>query len=507
MASPANAPILPGYYPDPSICRVGNRYYLTNSSFEYFPGLPLHASFDLLTWEPIGNALDRPEQLPVQTGEAGASGGIYAPTIRHHDGRFWLATTNIHEVRRGHLIVWAADPAGPWSDPVYTTGAFGIDPDLAWDEHGICRLTWHDVMRGGISQVPVNPETGELLGEPKVIWRGTGGSNPEGPHVYQRGGWWYLLIAEGGTGTGHMVTVARSRNIDDPYESNPANPILTHRSTNDPVQATGHGDLVELTDGSWAMVHLGTRPRGSFPRWHTNGRETFLVGINWRHDDGAICICIEPDAESGDCPGAWPTVDEGRFVVPERLSSFTDRFTGERLHPRWISPGAAPATFATTGQGGLTLTQGRAAAERDAACLLATRVTDLYWSATVAASGDLALVVRVDDAHQALVQRIGETITARASIGPLTQELGAGLVPPEASLTIRAETTGAAPGQRSGPDRLRLGFEVSGEFTELATLDGRYISTEVAGGFTGRTIGLEALSPQAQVQAFTYTAL
>ena len=342
-----NTPILPGFHPDPSICRVGERYYLVTSTFEYFPGVPIFTSTDLVAWEQIGNVLDRPSQLRTTPGRAGASSGIYAPTLRHHDGRFWLATTDFGTVSQGHLIVHAEDPSGPWSVPVHTTGAIGIDPDLTWDNAGVCYLTWSDVIRGGISQVPIDPRTGALLGDPKEIWRGTGGAHAEGPHIIRRGQWWYLLAAEGGTSIGHMVTVARSRSVDGPFESAPTNPILTHRSTSSPVQSTGHADVVERADGSWALVHLGTRIRGSFPRWHTNGRETFLAGLEWVDD--------------------WPVVREGAFTVPEVARRFEDNFTAPALDARWIAPGAVPAEFALPGVDGLVLSRPSSAGERGTA--------------------------------------------------------------------------------------------------------------------------------------------
>ena len=176
-------PIIPGYHPDPSICRVGDDYYLANSSFEYSPGVPLFHSRDLISWTQVGNILDRPEHLDVRPGLAGASGGIYAPTLRHHDGRFWMITTNIHEVGRGHILVHAEDPAGPWSDPVYVAGLIGIDPDIAWDDDGTCFVTWSDVMRGGISQAVIDPVSGDVLSEPRPLWAGTGGAHAEGPHL------------------------------------------------------------------------------------------------------------------------------------------------------------------------------------------------------------------------------------------------------------------------------------------------------------------------------------
>ena len=481
----SSTPILPGFHPDPTICRVGDEYFLATSTFEYFPGVPIHCSTDLIHWEQIGNVLDRPSQLVVTRGIAGASRGIYAPTLRHHDGLFWLVTTNLDEIQRGHLIVHAADPGGPWSDPVYTEGVIGIDPDLAWDDDGTCFLTWKDPVAGGIAQVRVDPFTGRLLGERRILTTGTGLAHPEGPHLIRRGDWWYLVTAEGGTHTGHVVSVARGRSIEGPFEPHPE-PILTHRSTTDPVQATGHADLVERADGSWAMVHLGIRQRGSFPRWHVNGRETFLAGVDWVDD--------------------WPVVREDRFEIAAPRTSFEDDFTGAQLHPRWIAPGIDPRTFARVAGGALELAPGRSPEAAEAVHLIGVRATDPQWQASVAARGDLALIVRIDDAHWIGVERRGATLTARAVVGPLRQELGSTTLDAQARLAVRAVQPETAYGQPSGPDRLEVGY-VTDAFHAIGSLDGRYVSTEVAGGFTGRIIGLEALgSDPAVVTSFRYEA-
>ncbi|WP_018503472.1 glycoside hydrolase family 43 protein [Parafrankia discariae] len=449
-------PILPGFHPDPSICRVGDDYYLVTSSFEYFPGVPIFHSTDLIGWEQIGNVLDRPTQLNVTPGLASASTGIFAPTLRHHDGRFWLITTNFADVRRGHLIVQATDPAGAWTDPVHTGGAtVGIDPDLAWDENGTCHLTW--CFPGQIMQAAVDPESGKLLSEPRGLWSGTGLAHPEDPHLFRRDGWWYLVIAEGGT--------------------------------EHPVQSTGHADLVELPGGEWAMVHLGVRPRGTFPKFHVNGRESFLTGITWA--DG------------------WPVVVEDRFPVPVRDNSFTDEFPTPTLHPRWISPGTDPRTFTRhRAGGGVALAAGRAPDAGQAKHLLAVRAQDPQWQATaVIPEGDAGLTIRIDDAHWVATERRGDVLTARTVLGPLDQTLATttGISPSEA-LAVHAVTHADAASFRAGPDQLELGHLSDGEFRLLATVDGRYLSTEVAGGFTGRVVGVEAIGADATLSRFEYQA-
>ncbi|MET7400216.1 family 43 glycosylhydrolase [Dactylosporangium sp. NPDC005572] len=464
-------PVLPGFHPDPSVCRVGEDYYLANSSFEYLPGVPISTSRDLLHWRRIGHALDRPGQLPPPAGTG--SSGIYAPTLRHHGGRFWMITTDVARFDAGHLIVWAEDPAGPWSDPVFTTGAVGIDPDLTWTDDGTCYLTW---CGEGIQQARVDPSTGALRSAPERLWSGTGLAHPEGPHLYRRGGYWYLVLAEGGTERGHTVAVARSRDISGPFEPHPANPVLTHRSTTHPVQNTGHADLVELPDGSWAMVYLGVRPRGGTPMFHVNGRETFLAGIRW--------------------DGDWPFVEESRFDVPVVPTAFDDDFAV--LDPRWIALGDHPSAFTSVGDG-LTLAPGEG--------FLGVRAADPWWQASASVTSPAArLALRLDARHHVSVALSDGTLTASATVGQLTQTLAAAPAPSPVTLAIRTVPPPDGLGPLAPPDLIELGHVGADGFVALASFDGRYLSTEVAGGFTGRVIGFDRLPVPTTVRRFTYGA-
>ena len=277
-------PIVPGYNPDPSICRKGDTFYLVNSSFEFFPGVPLRQSKNLVNWSLTGCVLDRESQLPL-TG-CHPSGGIFAPTIRYHDGMFYMITTNVNRMwmggKPGNFIVHSENPEGPWSEPAWID-QMGIDPSVFFDDDGSCWYTGtgHDEKGDqGIVFFKLDPMTGEILSDKKVISRGSGGKCPEGPHMYKKDGWYYLMLAEGGTEFGHMETIGRSRNIEGPYEFNPAGPLLTARNTNGyPIQCTGHADLVDDENGNWWVVSLGTRPIG--PMAHHLGRETFLGRIDW----------------------------------------------------------------------------------------------------------------------------------------------------------------------------------------------------------------------------------
>src|SRR4030042_2877344 len=221
-----NNPIISGFYPDPSICRVGEDYYLFTSSFEYFPGVPIFHSKDLVHWRQIGYCLTRKSQLPLNN--VRASGGIYAPTLRYHDGTFYMVTTNVDG--GGNFYVTAKNPAGPWSEPVWLDHS-GMDPSLFFDDDGKVYYTRHEGAGDGyVAQRILNIETGKLEGPLRKIWGGTGGVWVESPHLYKINGKYYLTAAEGGTSYGHTQVIARSDSPWGPFESCPYNPILTHRN-------------------------------------------------------------------------------------------------------------------------------------------------------------------------------------------------------------------------------------------------------------------------------------
>lgn len=277
-----NNPVIAGFYPDPSICKVNDDFYLVTSTFEYFPGIPIFHSKDLVNWSQIGHCLTREAQLPLANSHSSA--GIFAPTIRYHDGVFYVITTNITVGK--NFFVTAEDPRGPWSDPIWLDDWPGIDPSLLFDDNGDVYITGNGdggaAEKPGIYQAKIDPETGKLLSERKYIYEGTGGTaSPEAPHLYKINDRYYLMTAEGGTEYGHMETIARSDDPFGPFEGNPNDPILTHRSLDSPIHATGHADLVELDDGSWWGVFLAIRPIG-YPRKHHIGRETFLAPVEWQ---------------------------------------------------------------------------------------------------------------------------------------------------------------------------------------------------------------------------------
>ncbi len=268
-------PVLPGFHADPSVCRVGDDFYLVNSTFQYFPGVPVFHSKDLVNWEQIGNCLTRPSQVDLK--ETDGNSGIYAPTIRYNNGRFYMVTT-VFPSRR-HFYVWTDHPDGEWSEPIVIDFTIGsCDPTLYFED-GKCYFLWKE---GDIKICEIDVETGKQLGEIHHLGTGLGGRYPEGPHIYKKDGYYYLLLAEGGTEHGHHVNILRSRSLFGPYESNPANPILSHfnmKMQNSPIQGLGHADLVQATDSTWWMICLGYRTSGYLQ--HVMGRETMLAPVTW----------------------------------------------------------------------------------------------------------------------------------------------------------------------------------------------------------------------------------
>jgi xylan 1,4-beta-xylosidase len=493
MSKPMSSePILPGFYPDPTICRVEDDYYLVTSSFEYFPGAPIWNSRDLLTWNQIGHIFDRRSQFA--RGEGVPSTGLYAGTLRHHDGLFWYVTTNVG-AEDGQIIVTATDPAGPWSDPVHVPEAVGIDPDLTWNDDGLCLLTWKALsfIEGdiGIFQAPIDPATGRLQAPAYPVWQGSGLAAAEGPHIYNIAGTWYLLLAEGGTERGHAATVARGPQPYGPFEPCPHNPILSHRSTSHPVQNIGHVDLVRTPDGQWAAVHLGARPRGSSPGFHVLGRETFIVGVDWL--DG------------------WPVIDESRYQTPPIPTAFVDDFGSAALDARWVVPGGEPEAITRPDTaGGLIIEPPQRGATAGHGGLLCTRVRDLRWFADATFRGSGRFLLRIDDRHHYGLLRRGSRVEATARIGDLGHVLATRSVSDGYPVTLRIEAvdplTLPAPLGHAGPDDIVLSvLESGGAAQQLARLDGRYLSTEVASGFTGRMLAVAAVDEPAHLARVTYS--
>ncbi|KAF2690224.1 glycoside hydrolase family 43 protein [Lentithecium fluviatile CBS 122367] len=323
-------PILPGFHPDPSCIFVQEEvtWFCASSSFNVFPGIPIHASTDLRSWRLVGNVLNRASQLPELAISNGSTSGIWAPTLRRHNGTYYLVTTLVHDKKapedpkRWDNIIFSTPDiwdSSKWTDAVHFDFE-GYDTSPYWDEQSEEYIVGSHAYRvqPGIHLNKVNLKTGELKGNWTNLWNGTGGLAPEGPHIYKKDGYYYLLLAEGGTGLGHMVTMARSTHLYGPYDPNPANPVFTNANTTEYFQTIGHADLFPDTNGNWWAVALATR---SGPEYITYpmGRETILTNVTW--SNGSWPVFNNPvrgEMEGWELPegveevrGDGPFVDEG----------------------------------------------------------------------------------------------------------------------------------------------------------------------------------------------------
>jgi len=495
-------PIIPGFYPDPSICRVNEDYYLITSTFEYFPGLPIFHSRDLVHWQQIGHVLDRPSQLPLDG--IRPSGGLYAPTIRYHEGLFYVINTLVDGLKeRGNFIVTATDPVGPWSEPYWLDDAPGIDPSLLFDDDGRAWYTGNRIPPQGenypghreIWLQELDLKRMQLKGAKHSLWDGAvkGNVHAEAPHLYKINGMYYLMVAEAGTGHNHAVTIARSESITGPYEGNPRNPILTHRhlGLDYPIVGTGHADLVETQNGEWWMVLLAMRPYGGY--FYNLGRETFLAPVVW--EDGWPIVSpgsgrVEFEYSAPNLPeGRWPTRPACDNFETEALDlcwnflrtprkdfwSLTDRpgFLRLRLRPEKLSDRANPSFVGRRQQhinfaahAAMDFAPGSA---NECAGIVLLQNNDYHFRFVVAGTEGGGAVVRL------IKRKAGkESSLAEQPIG-------------EGRVYFKVEAYGQD-----------YSFYVGtrpGTWQPVAeAVDGRILSTVVAGGFVGAYVGMYASS-------------
>ena len=499
-------PVIPGFHPDPSVCRVGEDYYLVTSTFEYFPGVPIFHSRDLVHWRQLGHILDRPSQLDLDYVEP--SDGIFAPTIRHHDGIFYMVTTvrdrppSLQETeppfRDLNFVVTTDDPAGDWSEPIILVDRPGIiDPSLFFDDDG---RVWYmanervaDPPYSGFRQIWLQElDLGKmvLVGERFELWSGAlyEALCPEAPHIYKVKGTYYLMIAEGGTDYHHATTIARSSSATSPYTGNPDNPILTHRhlGIDYPISNIGHADLVETQNGEWWMVALASRPYGGY--FYNLGRETVLAPVRW--EDGWPRVSpgigrVEFEHEAPDLPETpWPAVGERdgfetdslghewNFVRTPRESfwSLAAKQGHLRLQLRSESlSGSGHPSYVCRRQQHINF---RATAALEFVPATATECAGLamqqnrnfhfLFVVTVTAQGQEVQVIRCDDGKVS-------TVATRPAPGN--------------SHFLTVEATGQEYSFHYGTVQDRV--------TPVAeNVDGRILSTQAAGGFTGAYIGM-----------------
>ena len=487
-------PILPGFHPDPSICRVGDDFYLVTSTFEYFPGLPVHHSRDLVNWELIGSALDRPSQLDLD--RLASSKGLYAPTIRHHDGVFYLVCTLVDSRENrtsSNFVVTATDPAGPWSEPVWLGETESFDPSLFFDGDDV----WFVATRPNpAAAVPGGTEvwvqafdlaTKTLTGPQHVIWHGAlvDAVWAEAPHLYRApDGSVLLVVAEGGTAYHHAVTCAKADHVTGPYRNGPTNPVLSHRHLGEqyPVMGAGHADLVDAPDGSWWAVLLAMRIRTADDGAHyPMGRETFLARVEW--EDGWPIVNPGVGALRAEQPGLTGS-------TPPPAAPARDDFDAVTLGAHWsyLRTPRVPIVELAQRPGWLgLLPQPTGVDEVD--CPAFVSRPQAAWDFT--ASGLLDFAPRSERDGAGIVLRQNENFSLKLLV---TLDTGGRRV---ARAIRRFDGVDEVAGETAVPDGplelavsgsgLEYSFLVGGE--KLATVDGRGLSTSLAGGFTGVMLG------------------
>jgi xylan 1,4-beta-xylosidase len=499
MAETFRNPILSGFFPDPSICRVGDDYYLVTSTFEYFPGLPIFHSRDLVHWRQIGHVLDRPSQLPLDG--VRPSGGLYAPTIRYSQGVFYVINTLVDgATKSGNFIVTATDPAGPWSEPYWLDNAPGFDPSLFFDDDGRVWYTGNRLAQPGQFEghseawlQELDLANMRLVGEPRVIWDGAvkGAVWSEAAHIYKIDGRYYLLTAEGGTAHHHAVVIARSDTITGPYEGNRGNPILTHRhlGLDYPIVGTGHADLVDTPSGEWWMVLLAMRPYGGY--YYNLGRETFLAPVTWEEGWPIVSAGtgrVEFTYPVPDLPEhAWPT-------APDR-----DDFDQPALAPHWLFLRTPRTDFwSLSERSGYLRLQLRPErlSERVNPSFVGRRQQHLHFTAqamlefepqTAQECAGLALVQNNNFHFCFVVTRTDQPVVRLIKRADGVEETLAEQPVTAGRLYLKVEAHDQAYNfyAATGPD----------QWHPIAKdIDGRILSTPVAGGFVGAVIALYASS-------------
>jgi xylan 1,4-beta-xylosidase len=469
-------PVIPGFYSDPSVCRVGEDYYLVSSTFEYFPGVPVFHSKDLVNWEQIGHCIHRKEQLPRGM-------GIFAATLRYHDGIFYMITTNVTRPG-GNFFVSASKPEGPWSDPVWIDVP-GIDPDLFFDDDGRAY-----VISSPFILFEIDLQTGKLLSEGRKVWNGTGGRYAEGPHIYKKDGFYYLMGAEGGTEEAHSETIARSHSIWGPYTDNPANPILAHANAagqGNPIQGVGHADMIQAHDGSWWILFHGYRTVAGGVH-HLLGRESCLAPVSWPKN-------------------AWPVVNGNGTATVDMtcptlpLKPFPKRparedFNSDKPGLEWnyIQVPVSTNYQFDTKQGVLRL-RGSAVkiGERESPSFLGRRLQDMSFMATTsidfnpANENEEAGIILLNNASHFdfVIEKSGgkRFLVVKLQFGStLYRSEKIRLKPGPVNLKIRGEKSSFSFSYSQG----------SADFLELEKVDSKFLSSETVGGFTGVYVGLYA---------------
>ncbi|MBB3130314.1 alpha-N-arabinofuranosidase [Paenibacillus rhizosphaerae] len=487
-------PVIKGFYPDPSVCKVNDTYYLVCSSMQYFPGVPLFESKDLINWTQIGHCLTRKSQ--IQLDKVNSSGGVFAPTLRYNSGRFYMTTTN--DTTRQNFYVWTDDIYGEWSDPIGVDQG-GIDPDLYFENDKAYFMSngVDDEGIGGIVQCEIDIETGRKLTPSRSIWQGTGGRYLEAPHLYKIDGRYYLVAAEGGTEFGHMVTYARGDSPSGPFEPYSHNPVLTNRNMGGyEVQAVGHGDLVQDDRGNWWLLHLGFRQMGQWIPYHHLGREVFLTPVTFGEDGWFTA------GHRGTTLSSFETDRIPDGVVQQEKKQYTfdnmewDKDWCHLRHPDPDNYSYEHGKLELRGTG-ITLDQA------DSPTFIGIRQKDFEAVISCDISlthGEAGITLYMDENHHydfAIRQGgSGYEVIERLNVGDIKSI--------EKAVDIKNNNRASLVIQAS-PTHYRFLLLADGQEIQLGTAQTKYLSSEVAGGFTGVIIGLYACGKDAAAQFTNFT--
>lgn len=485
-------PIIRGFYPDPSICRANGKYYMACSSFQFFTGVPIFESEDLVNWKQVSNALTRLDQVELH--QIPSSGGVFAPTLRYHEGTFYMVTNNNSFGK--NFYITTKDICGEWSEPVFVDQG-GIDPSLLFDQ-GKVYFTSNGTGADGkpcIFQCEINAETGEKLTESIPIWAGSGGRFLESPHLYHIGEWYYLMAAEGGTEFGHMITYARSKEPFGPFEEYPGNPVLTNRNLGgnlSRIQGIGHGDLIQDENGDYYMVCLGFRQSGEWMPYHHLGREVFLCPVFWQPDgwfsagdNGTVTEWIETKLTGEQETKVYDVSLDSR-MNPLRFSYLRDYRKENYVF--------CEGSLRLRGTG-ITLN------EADSPAFVGVRQSEFDTVLKVKVSGDAreaGVTFYMDESQHydlALVQDAQKQIILKLHVGDV-EEVKNRIILPEGAENAELMVI-------SYPEWYEFYCVLQGEQIFLGRARSKYLSSEVAGGFTGVMMGLYCVDEKGCWAEFT----
>lgn len=480
-------PVIRGFYPDPSVCAANGKYYLVCSSFQYFPGVPLFESDDLVNWTQIGHVLTRKSQVMLE--KIGSSGGVFAPTIRFNNGRFYMVTNNNTTGR--NFYVYSDDIYGDWSEPI-NVDQDGIDPSLYFEDDRAYFISngTDDEGKGGVVQCEIDIATGRKLSPSKRIWTGSGGRFLESPHMYKINGAYYLMAAEGGTEYGHMITCACSDSVWGHFESFPNNPVITNRNKAPCIiQGIGHGDLIQDKYGDWHILCLGFRQLGEWVPYHNLGREVFLVPVTWS-EDGMFFA-----GNDGTCGFEYEI--KGDFSQ-ERQSRFT--FANSRLE--WVNlRHPVKENYEITDEKIMLHGTEKTLDDIDNPTFLGIRqreFTGTLRTKVTLENGEAGITAYMceQEHYDVAVRKTGDgyEAVAKLNIGGIKHIAGACPINGNsAELIIRMDNSGYT----------MIVSDDSGD-TVLGYGQAKYLSSEVSGGFTGVVLGLYAINGTAEFTDFEY---